>query len=163
MADGPQIPHPDNPDMPVGAALFVLDRRGAITSWNNAAGTASGYAAEELLGAAFDRLFTTGAPTGDIAAVLRIAERNGRFGGRGWLTRKDGGRVAAPLAIEAIYGKKGAVAGLVATVGDGAAPRQRETAPAESEQQFRLRVRGVVDYVSYLLDARGYTTNWTAG
>ena len=48
MADGPQIPHPDNPDMPVGAALFVLDRRGAITSWNNAAGTASGYAALEI-------------------------------------------------------------------------------------------------------------------
>src|SRR5438270_1645480 len=122
MADRPQISQPDNPDMPVGAALFVLDRRGAITSWSNAAETASSYAAEELLGATFDRLFTTGAPPGDIAAVLRIAERNGRFGGRGWLTRKDGGRVAAPLTIEAIYGKRGAVAGFAATVGDVAAP-----------------------------------------
>src|SRR5438105_3234134 len=163
MADRPQIPHPDNPDMPVGAALFVLDRRGAITSWNNAAVTASGYAAEELHGAAFDCLFTTGAAPGDIAAVLRIAERNGRFGGRGWLTRKDGGRVEAPLAIEAIYGKKGAVTGFAATVGDVATPRQTETAPADSEQQFRMLVQGVVDYAIYLLDPRGYITNWNAG
>src|SRR6266704_3423218 len=105
MASRPQTPHPDNPDTPVGAALFVLDRQGAITSWNNAAVTASGYAAGELHGIAFDRLFTTGAPLDDIAAVLRITGRNGRFRGRGWLTRKDGGRIAAPLIIEAIHGK----------------------------------------------------------
>ena len=67
MTARPQTRRPDNPDMPVGSALFVLDRQGAITSWNTAAVTASGYAADELCGAAFDRLFTTGAPPGDIA------------------------------------------------------------------------------------------------
>jgi PAS domain S-box-containing protein len=149
--------------MPVGSALFVLDRQGAITRWNTAAVTASGYAADELCRAAFDRLFTTGAPPGDIAAVLRIAGRNGRFGGRGWLTRKDGGRVEALLTIEAIHGEKGAVTGFAARLGDLAAQRQSETAPANSEQQFRMLVQGVVDYAIYLLDPRGYITNWNAG
>ena len=83
MTAAPQTPHPDNPDAPVDGALFVLDRHGAITSWNNAAATESGYANGELYGAAFDRLFTTGATPGDIAAALRIAGRNGRFSARG--------------------------------------------------------------------------------
>src|ERR1700732_3657710 len=99
MTARPQTRRPDNPDMPAGSALFVLDRQGAISSWNNAAATASGYAADELYGIAFDRLFTTGAPPGDITAVLRIAGRYGRFSGRGWLTRKDGGRAEALLTI----------------------------------------------------------------
>jgi PAS domain S-box-containing protein len=149
--------------MPVGPALFMLDRQGAITSWNNAAVTASGYAADELYGIAFDRLFTISAPPGGIAAVLRIAGRDGRFSGRGWLTRKDGGRVEALLTIEAIYGKKGAVAGFAAMVGDAAAQRHSEVALADSEQQFRMLVQGVVDYAIYLLDPRGYITNWNVG
>ena len=163
MTATPQTRHPDNPDMPVGAALFVLDRQGAITNWSTAAATASGYAADELYGIAFDRLFTTGAPPGDIAAVLRIADRNGRFSGRGWLTRKDGGRVEALLTIEAICGKKETVAGFAATVGDRAAQRQSEAAIADSEQQLRMLLQGVVDYAIYLLDPRGYISSWNIG
>src|ERR1700687_5963499 len=123
MAATPETPHPDTPDAPIDGALFVLDRHGAVTSWNTAAATASGYNAGELYGTAFDRLFTTGAAPGDIAAALRIAGRNGRFNARGWFTRKDGGRVEALLVIEAIHGKKGALAGFAATVGDLAAHR----------------------------------------
>jgi PAS domain S-box-containing protein len=163
MTARPQTRRPDNPDMPAGSALFVLDRQGAISSWNNAAATASGYAADELYGIAFDRLFTTGAPPGDITAVLRIAGRYGRFSGRGWLTRKDGGRAEALLTIEAICGKEGIVAGFAATVVDAAAQRHSETALADSEQQFRMLVQGVVDYAIYLLDPRGYITNWNVG
>ena len=163
MTARPQTRHPDNPDMPVGAALFVLDRQGAITSWNNAAATASGCAADELYGIAFDYLFTTSAPPANIAAVLRIAGRNGWFSGRGWFTRKNGGRVEALLTIEAIYGKKGAVAGFAATVGDRAAQRQSEAAIADSEQQLRMLLQGVVDYAIYLLDPRGYISSWNIG
>src|SRR5438874_551972 len=59
--------------------------------------------------------------------------------------------------------KKGAVAGFAATLGDVATPRQSEAAPADSEQQFRMLVQGVIDYAIYLLDPRGYITNWNAG
>jgi PAS domain S-box-containing protein len=163
MADRPQTSHPDKPDMPVGSVLLVLDPQGAITSWNTAALTASGYASDELHSLAFDRLFTSGAPPGDIAAALRIAERNGRFCGRGWLTRKEGDLVEAPLAIETIYGKMDVVTGFAVTVGDLAAQHQTEATPANGEQQFRMLVQGVVDYAIYLLDPRGYITNWNAG
>src|SRR6266542_2306037 len=54
MTATPQTPHPNNPDAPVDGALFVLDRRGAITSWNEATGRASGCADDELYGAPFD-------------------------------------------------------------------------------------------------------------
>ena len=163
MADRPQTPHPDNPDTPIGSALLLLDRQGAVTGWNSAAITAIGYDADELHGLAFDRLFTTGVPPGDIAAVLRIADRNGRFSGRGWFTRKNGGRVEALLTIEAIYGKKETVAGFAATLGDRAAQRQSEAAIADSEQQLRMLLQGVVDFAIYLLDPRGYISSWNIG
>jgi PAS domain S-box-containing protein len=163
MADRPQTPHPDNPDTPIGSALLLLDRQGAVTGWNSAAITAIGYDADELHGLAFDRLFTTGVPPGDIAAVLRIADRNGRFSGRGWFTRKNGGRVEALLTIEAIYGKKETVAGFAATLGDRAAQRQSEAAIADSEQQLRMLLQGVVDFAIYLLDPRGYISNLNVG
>jgi PAS domain S-box-containing protein len=163
MADRPQTPHPDNPDTPIGSALLLLDRQGAVTGWNSAAVTAIGYDADELHGLAFDRLFTTGAPLANIAAVLRIADRNGRFSGRGWFTRKNGGRVEALLTIEAIYGKKETVAGFAATLGDRAAQRQSEAAIADSEQQLRMLLQGVVDFAIYLLDPRGYISNLNVG
>jgi PAS domain S-box-containing protein len=163
MADRPQTPHPDNPDTPIGSALLLLDRQGAVTGWNSAAVTAIGYDADELHGLAFDRLFTTGAPLANIAAVLRIADRNGRFSGRGWFTRKNGGRVEALLTIEAIYGKKETVAGFAATLGDRAAQRQSEAAIADSEQQLRMLLQGVVDFAIYLLDPRGYISSWNVG
>src|ERR1700687_4500318 len=118
MPATPQTPHPDTPDAPVDGALFVLDRHGAVPSWNTAAATASGYDADELHVAAFDRLFTTGATSGDIAMALRIAVRDGPFSRRGWFTRKDGGRGEVLLVIEAIHRKKGTIAGFAATVGD---------------------------------------------
>jgi PAS domain S-box-containing protein len=163
MAATPETPHPDTPDAPFDGALFVLERHGAVTSWNNAAATASGYDAGELYGTAFDRLFTTGATPGDIAAALRIAGQNGRFNARGWFTRKDGGRVEALLVIEAIHGKKGALAGFAARIGDLAAAHQTETALADREHQFHMLVQGVVDYAIYMLDPRGYVTNWNPG
>src|SRR5260370_40893201 len=110
MTASPQPRRPDTPDMPVGSALFVLDRQGAITRWNTAAVTASGYAADELCGAAFDHLFTTGAPPGDIAAVLRIAGRNRRVSRRGWVTRQDAARGQAGRTLEANHGQKGTAA-----------------------------------------------------
>src|SRR5205823_7973410 len=156
MTATPQTPHPDNPAMPVGSVLFVLDRHGAVTNWNNAAATPSGYSNGELYGAAFDRLFTTAATPSDIAAALRIAGRNGRFSARGWLTRKHGSRVEALLVIEAIHGKRGTIAGFAATVGDLAAPHQTETTLADSEQQFRMLGQGVGDYAICRLDPQGY-------
>src|SRR5207244_13565860 len=107
MTATPQTPHPDNPDMPVGSVLFVLDRHGAVTNWNNAAATASGYSNGELYGAAFDRLFTTAATPGDIAAALRTAGRNGRFSARGWLTGKHRSRVEELTVVGASPGSKG--------------------------------------------------------
>src|SRR5439155_13987209 len=61
------------------------------------------------------------------------------------------------------HGKKGTIAGFAATVGDLAAQHQTETTLADSEQQFRMLVQGVVDYAIYLLDPRGYITNWNVG
>jgi PAS domain S-box-containing protein len=158
MAARTKASHQTKAGMPIEPALFLLDRHGVVTGWTGAAETAGGYEPQELRGMGFDRLFTTAAP-GGIAAALRAARRNRRFGGRGWLSLKDGGTVQARLVIEPVQAAAGRSEGFAATV----AQQQSDAALAESEQKFRMLVQGVIDYAIYMLDPQGYITNWNLG
>ena len=111
---------------------------------------------------ALDRLFTTEAAAGDIDAALGKARRDGRFSGAGWLTPKAGERIQASLDIQSLRGTD-AILGFAVTVGHLATQRQDETELADSEQKFRMLVQGVTDYAIYMIDPRGYITNWNLG
>src|SRR5436305_1154965 len=145
------------------SALFLLDPHGGITGWTGAAEAASGYLLDELHGMGLDRLFTTEAAAGDIDAALGKARRDGRFSGEGWLTPKAGERMQASLEIECLRAGTDIVAGFAVALGDPAPRRQDETELADSEQKFRMLVQGVTDYAIYMIDPRGYITNWNLG
>jgi PAS domain S-box-containing protein len=75
----------------VDYAIVTLDRDGFITSWNTGAARLNGYAASDILGRHFSRLY----PTDDIAANkpwqdLIIARDKGRCVEEGWRSRRDG-------------------------------------------------------------------------
>src|SRR5947208_4460784 len=145
------------------SALFLLDPHGGITGWTGAAEAASGYPRDELHGMALDRLVTTEAAAGDIDAALSMARRDGRFSGAGWLTPKAGERIQASLDIQSLRAGTDAIAGFAVTIGDLATRRPDETELADSEQKFRMLVQGVTDYAIYMIDPRGYITNWNLG
>src|SRR5436190_7857446 len=145
------------------SALFLLDPHGGITGWTGAAEAASGYPPDELHGMALDRLVTTEAATGDIDAALGKARRDGRFSGAGWLTPKAGERIQASLDIQSLRAGTDAILGFAVTIGDLATQRQNETELADGEQKFRMLVQGVTDYAIYMIDPRGYITNWNLG
>jgi len=145
------------------SALFLLDPHGGITGWTGAAEAASGYPPDELHGMALDRLVTTEAATGDIDAPLGKARRDGRFSGEGWLTPKAGERIQASLDIQSLRAGTDAILGFAVTIGDLATQRQNETELADGEQKFRMLVQGVTDYAIYMIDPRGYITNWNLG
>ncbi|OLE33646.1 MAG: hybrid sensor histidine kinase/response regulator [Alphaproteobacteria bacterium 13_1_20CM_3_64_12] len=145
------------------SALFLLDPHGGITGWTGAAEAASGYPPDELHGMALDRLVTTEAAAGDIDAALSKARRDGRFSGEGWLTPKAGERIQASLEIQSLRAGTDVIAGFAVTVGHLATRRPDETELADGEQKFRMLVQGVTDYAIYMIDPRGYITNWNLG
>src|SRR3954469_11358219 len=87
-------------DAAIDYAIFVLDPRGYIQSWNLGAQRMKGYAPEEIIGEHFSRFYTEE----DIARdhpghELAIAGRDGRYEEEGWRVRKDGTRFWANVVI----------------------------------------------------------------
>lgn len=88
-------------------ALFLLDTRGYITTWNVGAEKIKGYKAEEIVGKHFSGFYSQDdlrarKPEKELEACLR----DGRVEDEGWRYRKDGSRFWANVVITAIY-KKG--------------------------------------------------------
>jgi PAS domain S-box-containing protein len=163
MAAGNAPPDLDQSGPPSALALYLLDRNGKITSWTAAAERESGYAPTELRGTPLEQMFTPEPAQPGLTAALRMASEAGHSGSRGWLTRKDGSRFAATVAIEPVRANSGKPNGFAVHVGDPAGDQGGADALAESERQFRMLVQGVTDYAIYMLDPEGHITNWNLG
>ena len=85
-------------------AIYMLDRKGDVLSWNKGAEYLKGYKAEEIIGQNFSRFFTDE----DIAAgkpslLLRTAVEEGKVEDEGLRVRKDGTRFVADVVITSTY------------------------------------------------------------
>ena len=72
-------------------AIFILDPKGNIISWNPGAQRLKGYTREEILGKHFSIFY----PEEDKATPpweLKVATQEGRVAVEGWRLRKDGTR-----------------------------------------------------------------------
>ena len=84
-------------------AIFMLDPRGIIVSWNSGAQRLKGWTASEIVG----RHFSTFYPPEDVARdkpgrELEIAAAEGVLRDEGWRVRKDGSRFWASVVITAM-------------------------------------------------------------
>src|SRR6478672_3329660 len=74
-------------------AIFALDAKGYILSWNAGAERLKGYKAEEIIGKHFSIFYPPEALAVDRPGEeLEIATRVGRVEDNGWRLRKDGSR-----------------------------------------------------------------------
>jgi PAS domain S-box-containing protein len=85
-------------------AIYMLDPKGTIVTWNKGAESIKGYSAEEIIGKHFSIFF----PPEDLAAgkpemELQTAISKGRFEEEGWRIRKDGSRYLASVIITPLY------------------------------------------------------------
>ena len=92
--------------------IFMLDRAGNVTSWNEGAERINGYAATEILGKHFSIFY----PAEDLAwnkpaYELEVAAREGKFEDEGWRLRKDGSRFWANVVITAVRDDHGELLG----------------------------------------------------
>ncbi|HET9620603.1 MAG TPA: ATP-binding protein [Kofleriaceae bacterium] len=100
-------------------AIFMLDPRGYIATWNAGAQRFKGYTAREIVG----RHFSVFYPEDDVRAgkceyELEVAARDGRFEDEGWRIRKDGSRFWANVVITAMHAEDGTLVGFAKVTRD---------------------------------------------
>ncbi|HWF93224.1 MAG TPA: PAS domain S-box protein [Terriglobales bacterium] len=100
-------------------AIFMLDPKGNVSTWNIGAERIKGYQAKEIIG----KHFSTFYPAEDIANgkppwELVMAEKIGRFEDEGWRLRKDGSRFWANVIITALKDGKGKLIGFAKVTRD---------------------------------------------
>jgi PAS domain S-box-containing protein len=93
-------------------AIFMMDPRGQILSWNAGAERIKGYTAEQIVGHNFSCFF----PAEDIARglpeeVLRMTAASGRHEEQGMRVRKNGSRFLAHLTFTALRDPSGHLRG----------------------------------------------------
>jgi len=145
-------------------AIYMLDARGHVTSWNPGAQRFKGYTEAEIRGQHFSRFYTEeDRASGLPARALATALRDGTFEGEGWRVRKDGSRFWAHVVIDPIRDERGELFGFAKITRDLTERRAAEQALHRSQEQFRLLVQGVTDYAIYMLDTEGRVISWNGG
>lgn len=84
-------------------AIFLLDPKGHIRSWNAGAQRIKGYRASDIIGKHFSIFYPpTDVRRGKPDYELRVAIEEGRYEEEGWRVRKDGTRFWASVVITAL-------------------------------------------------------------
>jgi PAS domain S-box-containing protein len=84
-------------------AIFMLDAKGHVVSWNEGAERIKGYTANEIVGQHFSRFYTeVDKRAGKPACELSVAAAEGRFEEEGWRVRRDGSLMWASVVITAL-------------------------------------------------------------
>ena len=118
-------------------AIFMLDPKGFVVSWNDGAERIKGYKTSEIVG----QHFTSFYPAEDIAkgkpaAELLQAAADGQFEEEGWRLRKDRSRFWADVLITPLYDEKGELRGFRNIIRDITARKTAEGLLAQKMKEL---------------------------
>ena len=127
-------------------AIILLDPKGCVLTWNNAAQRLKGWTAEEIIGQHFSLFYPTeDAQSGKTDMELAAATREGRFEDEGWRVRKDGTRFWANVVITALRDKDGKLHGFGKVTHDLSERRlAEEKIKKQAQEIFEMAVVPVV-------------------
>jgi PAS domain S-box-containing protein len=125
-------------------AIFMLDPKGCIASWNTGAERIKGYTAEEIMGRHFS-VFFTDEDVRDLKPEreLEVASTEGRFEDENWRVRKDGSRFWANVVLTALRDEAGNLRGFSKVTRDITARKEAEKRLREAERRLRTLVEHV--------------------
>jgi PAS domain S-box-containing protein len=108
-------------------AIFLLDPRGIVMSWNAGAERIKGYSADEIIGRHFSAFY----PIADVERhkpdrELEIAAAEGKYEEEGWRIRKDGTRFWASVLITALRDERRELVGFAKVTRDLTERRRNE-------------------------------------
>jgi PAS domain S-box-containing protein len=119
-------------------ALFQLDPKGLISSWNVGAERLLGYTEEEIIGQHFERIFTpVDADAGSPQAEIENARTKGTSLDERWHVRKDGSIFFANGVLAAIRDSSGHLRGFSKIMRDITEARRAEIRLKDQEQKLR--------------------------
>jgi len=145
-------------------AIFLMDPKGYIQTWNAGAEIIKGYKAHEIIGQHFSKFYPPEvAASGKLERELAIAADEGHYREEGWRVRKDGSLFWASVTISAVRDEAGQLTGYLKITRDLTDKKRAEDALKESEEKFRLMVEAVKDYAVFMLDPKGRIASWNPG
>lgn len=127
-------------------AIFMLDTKGYVSSWNRGAERSKGYKASEIIGKHFSQFYLPAErEIGKPDAELKIAIAAGKFEEIGWRVRKDGTVFWANVVITPVYNKNEKLLGFAKVTRDLTERKKAEDslliANAELEARVEQRTR----------------------
>jgi PAS domain S-box-containing protein len=132
-------------------AIFMLDPRGYVTSWNQGAERIKGYRATEIIGRHFSIFYPAeDRAAGEPARGLTAARREGRFEAEGWRVRKDGTRFWASVVITALKDESDQLRGFAKVTRDITERKQLQDQQLEAERREVDRLRELADRMASL-------------
>ncbi len=139
-------------------AIFMLDPKGRVTSWNDGAQRIKGYTADEIVGRHFTRFFTPEDIRDDKPErELRTAEIEGRAEDEGWRVRRDGSRFWANVVVTPLRDDVGKLRGFSKVTRDITERKKVEEALRAAEEKFRVVSETAADAI-VSADSRGNIT-----
>lgn len=144
-------------------AIFQLDHKGLVTSWNSGAERLKGYAAKEIIGRHFSCLYPAKEKTARVPErVLRSALRQGRYEGEGWRVNKDGSRFWASVTISPLRNGEAKQGGFVKVTRDITNRMLMEQALRETKEKLQT-IFDAAPLAILGLDRQGRITSWNSG
>lgn len=114
-------------------AIYMLDAKGHVATWNTGAQRIKGYQPGEIVGRHFSHFYTAeDREKGVPEHALNIAAAEGRFEKEGWRVRKDGSQFWASVVIDAIKDKAGTLIGFAKITRDISEKKKAEQALEEA-------------------------------
>jgi two-component system sensor kinase FixL len=134
-------------------AIFMLDQKGSVVSWNTGAELITGYSEAEILGKNLSIFYT-----GDEVAVgkhntdLAVAMTQGRLEDEGWRKRKDGSLFWGNVVLTLVQEENGAARGVSMVTKDITERKKAETQLLESEARMGAILAAAVDAIIIIDD-----------
>ena len=137
-------------------AIFMLDPRGVVATWNAGAQLIKGYRPEEIIGRHFSCFYSDEeVRSGKCERELAIASREGRFEEEGWRLRKGGSRFWANVVITAVRDAQGQLRGFAKVTRD-LTERRRSEGELAAEARRRLEAENQTRFAEMFIGILGH-------
>lgn len=144
----------------VDYAIFMLDPRGDIVTWNEGAERIKGYKEKEIIGRHFSIFYPREAvESGKPAWELEVAKRDGRYAEEGWRIRKDGTQFWASVTITALRDETGQLRGFGKVTRDLTDRHRQEIEREAARQREAAQLRAHAERMAELERAKAEFLN----
>ncbi|GIW61898.1 MAG: hypothetical protein KatS3mg089_0750 [Patescibacteria group bacterium] len=141
-----------------GFAIYVMNKKGKIISWNKGAESVYGYTRKDVIGSDCCKFYPREEQEKKIPqALLQQAIEEGKAEYEGWHVKKDGSFIWVHGTITAVKNKEGRIVRFVKITHDITQRRRMEIAVQENEKRMQEMLQNI-SLISLIVDMHGTVT-----